>query len=66
MISEKERNVSKENYEISLKISKLFKKYQNYEEITNKKMNVEYNPNNLFKNNKKVNNDPSEDNNVDE
>ena len=30
MINEKERTVSKENYEISLKVYKLFKKYQNY------------------------------------
>lgn len=55
MISEKERIVSKENYEISLKVYKLFKKYQNYEnDIKNAEMMVKYNPDNLFKNRRKV------------
>lgn len=55
MINEKERTVSKENYEISLKVYKLFKKYQNYEtDIKNAKMMVKYNPDNLFKNRRKV------------
>lgn len=50
MINEKERTVSKENYEISLKVYKLFKKYQNYEtDIKNAEMMVKYNPDNLFK-----------------
>ena len=55
MISEKERIVSKENYEIPLKVYKLFKKYQNYEtDIKNAEMMVKYNPDNLFKNRRKV------------
>lgn len=55
MINEKERTVSKENYEISLKVYKLFKKYQNYEtDIKNAEMMVKYNPDNLFKNRRKV------------
>ena len=55
MISEKERIVSKENYEISLKVYKLFKKYQNYEtDIKNAEMMVKYNPDNLFKKREKV------------
>ena len=55
MINEKERTVSKENYEISLKVYKLFKKYQNYEtDIKNAEMIVKYNPDNLFKNRRKV------------
>lgn len=55
MISEKERIVSKENYEISLKIYKLFKKYQNYEtDIKNAEMMVKYNPDNLFKKREQV------------
>ena len=55
MINEKERTVSKENYEISLKVYKLFKKYQNYEtDIKNAEMRVKYNPDNLFKNRRKV------------
>lgn len=55
MINEKERTVSKENYEISLKVYKLFKKYQNYEtNIKNAEIMVKYNPDNLFKNRRKV------------
>ena len=55
MINEKERTVSKENNEISLKVYKLFKKYQNYEtDIKNAEMMVKYNPDNLFKNRRKV------------
>lgn len=55
MIKEKERTVSKENYEISLKVYKLFKKYQNYEtDIKNAEMMVKYNPDNLLKNRRKV------------
>ena len=55
MINEKERTVSKENYEISLKVYKLFKKYQKYEtDIKNAEMMVKYNPDNLFKNRRKV------------
>ena len=55
MISEKERIVSKENHEISLKVYKLFKKYQNYEnDIKNAEMMDKYNPDNLFKNRRKV------------
>lgn len=55
MINEKERTVSKENYEISLKVYKLFKKYQNYEtDIKNAEIMVKYNPDNLFKNRRKV------------
>ena len=45
----------KENYEISLKVYKLFKKYQNYEtNIKNAEIMVKYNPDNLFKNRRKV------------
>lgn len=55
MISQKERIVSKENYEISLKVYKLFKKYQNYEiDIKNAEMMIKYNPDNLFKKQEKV------------
>ena len=55
MINEKERTVSKENYEISLKVYKLFKKYQNYEtNIKNAEIMVKYNPDNLIKNRRKV------------
>ena len=55
MINEKERTVSIENYEISLRVYKLFKKYQNYEtNIKNAEIMVKYNPDNLFKNRRKV------------
>ena len=65
MINEKERTVSKENYEISLKVYKLFKKYQNYEtDIKNAEMRVKYNPDNLFKNRRKVIDKKIEANNI--
>ena len=51
MITEKERIVSNENYEISKKIYYLFKKYQNYDKQILEKQNViHYNPDDLFKN----------------
>ena len=61
MITEKERIVSNENYEISKKLFDLFKKYKNYDSNM-KKQNLQniqptgkYNPDDLFKN-KKSNN----------
>ena len=51
MITEKERIVSNENYEISKKIYFLFKKYENYDKQILEKQNViHYNPDDLFKN----------------
>ena len=51
MITEKERIVSNENYEISKKIYYLFKKYENYDKQILEKQNViHYNPDDLFKN----------------
>ena len=50
MTTEKEKMISKENYEISKKIYNLFKKYKNFESDTKKVQIVEkYNPEDLFK-----------------
>lgn len=50
MTTEKEKMISKENYEISKKIYNLFKKYKNFESDTKKVKIVEkYNPDDLFK-----------------
>lgn len=59
MITEKERIVSNENYEISKKLYNLFKKYKDYDlnikntNIQMKQPIVKYNPDELFKNRKK-------------
>lgn len=41
MITEKEKMISKENYEISKKIYNLFKKYKNFESATKKVQIIE-------------------------
>lgn len=54
MATEREKIVSEQNYEISKNIYNLFKKYKNYESDIKKVQRVEkYNPDNLFKNNRK-------------
>lgn len=54
MITEKEKIISNENYEISKKIYDLFKKYKNYKSNVKDVPIVEkYNPDDLFKNNRK-------------
>ena len=55
MVTEREKIVSKQNYEISRKIYNLFKKYKNYESEIKKVQIVEkYNPDDLFKNRREI------------
>ena len=55
MVTEREKIVSKQNYEISRKIYNLFKKYKNYESEIKKVQIVEkYKPDDLFKNRREI------------
>lgn len=65
MITEKEYNVSDENYEISKKIYYLFKKYKDYDKkLQEERYAIKYNPDDLFKNRKKNITDSSHANEV--
>ncbi len=71
MVTEKEKKISDENYEISKKIYNLFKKYRNYNnentdsKIENTTQITEFNYDDLFKNRKKTIENTDEKNNID-
>ena len=67
MVTEKEKKVSDENYEISKKIYNLFKKYRRYNndsKIKNTPQFNEFNYDDLFKNRKKTIENTNEKNNI--